>query len=260
MFLGAYDLESEFPGSVALAQHADVVWTHAHVNVSALQMRGIPAERIRVAHRGIDITHFKSNGSPKVPHRLVTAGRLCKEKAVDEVLTIMAKIYKRYPMSTLVIMGDGPERSRLEALAHSLGLADAVTFVGLVDHMRVQAEMAAAEVFVSMSRKHSERLPNVVKEAMASRCVCVVSRTPGISELLEDGVHGFVVPQGDIEMAAERIEQIFSEKSKSWALAKRASKHVTDYFDVRRTMNIYIDRWHTLVGTGCPSSMERDQA
>jgi glycosyltransferase involved in cell wall biosynthesis len=105
--------------------------------------------------------------------------------------------------------------------------------------------MAAAEVFLLMSR--AECLPNVVKQAMASRCVCIVTDTMGIAELVEDGTSGFVVAPGDSEGAAQRIDYVFGNPAHAPTIGAAARQHVIANFDVRRAMRLYQQCWHEIV-------------
>jgi glycosyltransferase involved in cell wall biosynthesis len=119
----------------------------------------------------------------------------------------------------------------------------AVRFLGHVAHTDVARELAHAHVFLHMSWEDTERLPNVVKEAMASHCVCVVTQTEGIEELVQDGVSGFVVPPRDVQAAASRVEGVFSGQIDVTSLTAAASSHIARFFTVSRSMQSYIDRW-----------------
>jgi glycosyltransferase involved in cell wall biosynthesis len=248
MFLGAYDLEWKFGMSGPVASTADVVWTHAHANVPAIAALGVQRSRIDVAHRGIELERFTDQRRRKVAGRVATAGRLHPDKAMGFVIEVFAGIARRRPDASLVIVGDGPDRARLEALAESLGVAHAVSFLGRVPHQTVLEQMAAAELFVYLSTDATDRLPNVVKEAVASHCVCVVSRTTGIDELIRDGIDGWVVEYGDVERAIERACGALDDRDRSAAMVAAANAHLRAEFDVDRSMRRYIDRWSDLLG------------
>jgi glycosyltransferase involved in cell wall biosynthesis len=245
MFLGAYDLRSRYGGSAALGRMADVVWTHAHVNAGLLLKLGIPRELARVVHRGIDVDAFSKSDREKIPYRLVTAGRLTEEKAVHDVLALLATTRLQWPAASLVVLGDGPERQRLVSLVNALGLQSAVTFHGHVPSEKVSDEMAAAQVFVHMSV--IECLPNVVKEAMANGCACVVAETAGIEELVVDGVTGFVVRPGDIEETSRRLDQLFGDPHLVATMGAAGRDRVRAHFDARRSMGMYQTGWRELL-------------
>ena len=247
MFLGAYDLERQYPGSAALARSADVVWTHCKHNLSRVAELGVPRSRLRMVYRGIDVGLFSDGGGEKIPQRIVTAGRLVPEKAMHDVFAMFAKVLRRWPKASLVVLGDGPERKHLASQAQTLGVSAAVTFRGHVPSLDVRDSMASAEVFVLLSRSVSERLPNVAKEAMASRCACIISESPGIEELVEHGVSGFVVPQGDIDAAAEYVDQLFRDRARRSAVASVGRARVLAQFDLNRSIQAYRDHWIALL-------------
>ncbi len=210
--LSAYDLGIRYGCSTPVAARADAVRTWARANVSSIEALGVASERIEVVYQGFDFERFGTRGgSVKLQRRVISAGRLIPAKRMDDVLETFCRILQRWPDASLGILGDGPERRKLKRLARRLGLEDSVRFHGHVSHEAVLHEMAAAEVFLFMSCHPHERLPNVVKEAIAMGCLCIVTDTPGITELIRDGEDGFVVPQRDVEGAARRLQDIFSD-------------------------------------------------
>jgi colanic acid/amylovoran biosynthesis glycosyltransferase len=247
MFLGAYDLEWGYGPSAPVASSADVVWTHARMNVPALERLGVLPERIRVRHRGLEVNRFADRLLPKLKGRVVAVGRLAAEKTMADVLAVFARVLPRHPTATLLVLGDGPERAELESLAGTLGIRDAVTFAGRVPQDVVRDELARAEVLLYMARSETDRLPNVIKEAMAARCLCVVTRTRGIDELLQDGVLGFIVRPGDIDAAAANVAWALEDRVGAGAIGEAGLAHVRAHFDVDRAVREYVARWIELV-------------
>ena len=87
---------------------------------------------------------------------------------------------------------------------------------------------------------YEETLPNVVKEAMASGCMCVATKTYGIEELIVDQQHGFVVPPGDVDAAVSRIHDVFAARIDVAAITTSASAHIARSFTVDRSMQSYM--------------------
>lgn len=255
-FLGAYDLETGFAGSAEVARRADLVWTHAAVNLDAIAALGVPRAAVRLAYRGVDLRALPA-AVEKVPGRVVTAGRLKRSKGMDRVLRAFAQVARARDDLHLVVLGDGPERPALERLAARLGISDRVEFRGHVPHGAVLESMAAAEVFVFLSHKSSERLPNVVKEAIGCRCLCVVSRTPGIEELVEDGVHGFVVDPDDTAAAADRLGRALLDEELRQRLTAAAYRHLEAEFDLAANMARYLRAWQEAAAAKAPSLAPR---
>jgi glycosyltransferase involved in cell wall biosynthesis len=258
MFLGAYDLRSRYPGTSPVARASQVVWTHAQSNVPTIESLGVPRDRIHVVYRGIDVMASPHGATHRVARRVVTAGRLNRAKAMDRVLVAFSRIRQEWPDASLVVLGDGPERPHLVALAKQLGVMPAVTFRGFVSQDDLRHELATAEVFLFLSR--IECLPNVVKEAMVSGCVCVVSKTPGIDELVEDTVTGFLVDQDDVEQAARRVAHVFQHPDQVAGLTAAAHRHVAAKFDVTQSMRNYRDAWAELLAARRQMAPDTQQA
>jgi glycosyltransferase involved in cell wall biosynthesis len=246
--LSAYDLLRGFPGTATVARKAHLVSTWAAANLPAIAALGVPPDRVYISRQGVDLDKLKSRTPIKVQRRIVTAGRLIAEKGMDDVLRAFARIAGTYPDACLAILGDGPDRRRLEELAGTLDIADATSFRGHVSHDEVFDELARADVFLFLSRYAGERLPNVVKEAMASRCFVVTTATPGIEEVLVDGEHGRVVPLGEWELAAERVIEAFGDLQIAHEMAAAAQHRIVEQFDVLRLMERMASKWKSHLG------------
>lgn len=245
--LAAYDLEMEYGGSGSVVQRADMVRTLAKVNVDHIEQAfSVPSHRIAVIYDGVDLSRFRNANPNKKKRRVVTAGRLISSKGMDDTLRVFRNILVQWPDATLIVLGDGPEREPLERLAASLNVSRAVSFRGHVSHEEVFKEMLEAEIFLFMSRKSSERLPNVVKEAMGCRCLCVTTDTPGIGELLADGKHGYVVARGDVAGATRCLEEAFKDNLAIQAMTEEAYRHLENNFDLQKTTDQYRQQWARL--------------
>lgn len=106
-------------------------------------------------------------------------------KGFDKVIDLFIKYKEINPNAKLNIVGDGVFKTNLEKQVKNLNLKDSVTFLGHIEHKDVLKQMAEANVFFLLSSKMGERLPNVLKEAMLAKCICVSSKTPGIEELID---------------------------------------------------------------------------
>jgi colanic acid/amylovoran biosynthesis glycosyltransferase len=237
----AYDMKEEYACSKIVTQNADIVQTVTSANIPAIEKLGVCSNEIFVSHHGIDTSRIPVS-KEKIKRRIVTAGRLITGKGMDDALKVFKQVLAKWQDAKLIILGDGPERKKLEMLAHSLGIENAVSFQGHVSHDTVLSEMAKAELFLFLSK--SERLPNVVKEAMACRCLCVVTQTPGIEELLSDGQHGYVVSQGDLETAIQKVNQAFVNPIETQGMVEAAYTYARNNFDNNRIMENLYKLWH----------------
>lgn len=246
MSLGAYDLSAAFPITDPVAQNALFVRTHGQCNVPELVQRvGVPPKRVAVVFNGIDLNLVPPDPLtiPRVRGRIVTVGRLTPSKAVDDVIKVFAKVRETLPEVSLEIFGDGADRRRLEELAAELGCSDAVIFRGHLPQATIFKAIASAEVFLFMSRSKDERLPNVLKEAMACGTLCVSTESVGIDELIVDSGYGFVVPQGDVEGAAAVVTRVLEHPEQFVSVRETAREYVVENFDVKRTTDNYLRWW-----------------
>lgn len=249
IFLGAYDLEQHFGGTADVLRRADTVWTHARTNVPVVAALGaLPEDEVQVVPRGIALPLVDRALAREERQRglVVTTGRLIAEKGMGDVLRCFAEVRHEHPQAQLAVLGDGPERDTLEAQAQKLGLEGTITFHGHVAEACVAEWLARAEAFLLLSRKPSERLPNAVKEAMATGCVVITTDTPGIEELVEDGRTGYVVPMSSPEVAARRLRQALDAPRQHEPMRKRARQVIEERFEVEACVERYRSKWQEL--------------
>ncbi len=129
----------------------------------------------------------------------------------------------------LRLVGDGPQRAELEGLAHELGVAGQVDFIGAVPHAQVAEELRRIDVFVAASRQESFGV--AVLEASAAGLPVVATRLGGLPEVVEDGVTGVLVPPDDVPALAAAIgglladaarRQQFGAAGRDWVAARYA--------------------------------------
>jgi phosphatidylinositol alpha-1,6-mannosyltransferase len=170
---------------------------------------GIAADSVHVVHPGVDIDRFHPGlASADLRARVagpddvlfVSVGRLQRRKGHDMVLRALGDLRSQLPSARLAIVGDGPERGRLEAEAAALGVADIVTFVGESDEADLPRWHAAADVFVMANRTDGvdfEGFGIVFLEAAATATPVIAGQSGGAPEAVEDGATGLVVDGAD---------------------------------------------------------------
>ena len=186
------------------ARQARSVIVPSRFLATVVERWGIPEARIRVVYNAT--TPSNGTTSAKVlldtAVKLITVGRLVHWKRVDEVIRVTASLKD----AGLVIVGDGPERHRLESLARDLGVADRVVFAGQSAREETMGLLAASDAFVLNSTY--EGLPHTVVEAMEMGVAVVATAAGGTSEVVDDGETGLLVEPGnreDLERALVRI-------------------------------------------------------
>jgi len=244
MFLGAHDLVTAYPGSTDLSENSDVVFTHSKSNLPMIKRIGIDGSKVNVIVRGTKLDLPVESTLNKFEYlnepRFLTAARLIEEKGVDDVINIFKSLLKEFPNAILYIAGDGPYRKNLYELVRYLELERSIIFLGHLDQIDLIDYMAKSHFFILMSRYPSERLPNVVKEAMYQKCVIITTNTEGIDELIDNENDGFIV---DSTTALNCMKDCLSDSEKSKDIAEQAYLKITNHFDVNISMKNYITLW-----------------
>jgi N-acetyl-alpha-D-glucosaminyl L-malate synthase BshA len=155
-------------------------------------------------------------------------------KRVMDVIQTFEKIAARIP-SRLLMIGDGPERSRVEAYARAHHLRDRVFFLGNVPNL--EEVLGACDLFLLPSE--SESFGMAALEAMASEVPVIATRTGGLPEVVFDGYTGFLVPVGEIEAMAERGIEILSNDGLRRKMGKRGREMAIENFDEEKIVPRY---------------------
>jgi glycosyltransferase involved in cell wall biosynthesis len=216
---------------------------------SALVAAGVPAARTTVVLNGINPKAFRRDRSREVharqalglgPDEIVISavGRLEPQKRFDLLIRACAALRANYPRLRLLIAGDGSLKSELRRLAAEL-IGDAGCLLGHYEDVGTLHH--ATDVFVQSS--DYEGTPNAVLEAMALETPVVATAAGGTAEIMQDGVHGRIVPCGDVDALVSAIERTLCAEADTVARVARARAAVetTLSFDTRMTTveNIY---------------------
>lgn len=197
-------------------------------------------EPVEVLHYGVESVREETTLS-KEP-TAVFAGRLVKEKGADVLLRAFGKVSAKVPDAKLIIAGDGAERKNLEALAAELDLTHSVRFIGQLSQEKMNNALkgAWAQVIPSL---WDEPFGIVAIEAMARGTAVIASSSGGLSEIVEDGVCGFLVPPGNAEALSEKLTALLTDKRLASSMAAAARKSATERFSeeafLRRLFRIY---------------------
>ncbi|MBV8097626.1 MAG: glycosyltransferase family 4 protein [Verrucomicrobia bacterium] len=193
---------------------------------------------VQVVPNGTDTDLFRPQPErhAKVP-TLLSVGRLHAQKNVGYFLDLVAEIKSKTEVRALII-GDGPERPGLEATAVSLGITDCVQFTGWLPRENVREAYQSATFLVHAS--NYEGMSNVILEALASGLPVVASQIPGNTELIEDGVNGFLFdPAGDPAQLANRISRLFQDQTNWDQLSAAARATIENRFSWNHAADLY---------------------
>jgi glycosyltransferase involved in cell wall biosynthesis len=166
-------------------------------------------ERLHIIHCGVNPNLFDLVSHDRSSKRLLYVGRLAANKGLPILLESLATLKSAHPDILLTVVGDGPDRVALERMTAQLGLQERVKFVGYKSQAEVRQYLQQTDVFVLPS--FAEGVPVVLMEAMAAGVPVVATQIAGTSELVEDGIGGYLVPPGDAVSLAQRIEVLLAD-------------------------------------------------
>ncbi len=194
-------------------------------------MLASPAEhwsRLHIVHCGVEPARY--DAPPATGKGLLFVGRLAAAKGAPVLIEAMPQILAAHPDAHLTLIGDGPDRERLQDQVQRLGLSGAVRFAGYQSQEEVALALARSAVFVLPS--FAEGVPVVLMEAMAARRPVVATRIAGIPELVEDGISGRVVPPGDGAALAAAVCEILSAPDKAARMGEAGRRTVEAEFNI----------------------------
>jgi glycosyltransferase involved in cell wall biosynthesis len=201
---------------------------------------GLPRVTIGTIYNPILTTEIAEKAQAPISHTwlpptaipvILGVGRLVPQKDFPTLLKAFAHVHRKQP-ARLLILGEGRERAKLEALASELGIAEKVSLPGFEPNP--YAFMSQASVFVLSSAW--EGLPNALIEALACGCPVVSTNCPsGPQEILGNGAFGPLVPVGEDRALAEAILHTLEQPPNSDRLRSRAAE-----FDIQTIAQQYL--------------------
>jgi glycosyltransferase involved in cell wall biosynthesis len=206
--------------------------------VQRLLEDGIPRDRVAYVPSGVEIPANGAQGSaPSLRPVIGTVAHLEREKGIDILLEAMVPIGRSHPDATLVIVGDGPERDRIEEKARSLG--GRVRLLGHRDD--VPSILPSFDVYVAPSRK--EALGTSILAAQAHGLPVVASWVGGTPEVVEDGRTGLLVSPESPEEVARAVARLLDDPPLRRRLGRAAREQVAAEYSTERmvsgTLEVY---------------------
>lgn len=191
---------------------------------------GCPPDRARIQRIPIRLERFPfAPAAPPADGRfvLLQAARFVEKKGVDLTIQAFAAVADEWPAAELWLVGDGPERGRLEALAAGAGIGARVRFLGMLDHAEHARAMRRAHVFVQPSRTARNGdgeggAPTTLLEAQAVGLQVVASDHADIPFVVAQG-GGSIVPQDDLAALSDALRRTLRE-TEQWPDCARAGR------------------------------------
>ena len=229
-----------------------------HDRLEALRHHILRDDQIRVIPNGIDVSEFDGDfgqqDAPEIlgieserqrPLIVGSVARLSPQKNLGALIRALPRVLEQIENVVLVLAGEGPEESNLQALAEELGVSERCVFLRWRED--IPAVLHALDVFVLPSLW--EGLPLTVLEAMASRVPVVATDIKGNREAVTHGDTGLLVPPNDADALAGVIIRVLSDKSLARGLVTRAYQMVVDEYEVGRMVERIAELYDELLGS-----------
>ncbi len=205
---------------------------------------------IEVIPNFVDTDRFTPNGAGGGDPVIVHSSNFRPLKRVDDVIAVFERVRREGARSRLALLGDGPERPRIEAEVRARWLADRVDFLGEVRD--VAATLRRAHVFLLPSETESFGLAAL--EALACGVPVVASRAGGLPEVIREGEDGYLLSVGDTDAMAAAVGRILDDSALHARLAKTARAGAVDRFARAPMVTRYERYYERILSSGRPGS------
>ena len=220
----------------------------------------VPRKKVEVVPNGIDLAGYDATagsagirselGLPAGTLVIGTVGRLVEVKCQDLLIAAFAQLCERgrHPQTRLLIIGDGPERGRLETLARRLNVHEQTVFAGY--QAQPERMLRAMDLFVLTSRH--EGMPLALLEAWAAGLAVVSSAVGSIPQTVMHGISGMLFPSGDVAALTDTLERLLDAPWIISQLGRRGRARVEARYSLERMAAAYRQHYEALVAKAQP--------
>ncbi len=202
---------------------------------------GIRASRVHVISMGVDLkTEFKPPEGPRRKRSLLFVGKLDENKGLLYLIKAFAIVLRKYPDSTLTVVGHGPQKNYYQELVSTMNLNGKVEFSGAVQNRKLPEIYRSSEVVVFPSVA-MEGFGLVMVEALGCECAVIASDLPATHEIIIEGKTGLIVEQKNVEQIAQKILFLFDNPDIQRSLGKSGRRYVLERYDWSVTEKKYCD-------------------
>ena len=222
-----------------VVQRADAVTVVSHAMKDVLQSLGIAGNQVYVIPMGVDLRNRFIPAKKRSSSRTILfVGRLVERKGLRHLIEALPLILEKHPQIMLRIVGDGQEKERILECIEKLGLADHVEFLGAVANESLAEIYQSSDVVVFPSIV-AEGFGLVLVEALGCECAAVVSDSPAMKDIVQNGKSALIVPPRDSNLLAEKINLLMENDNLRQSLGKQGRQYALKRFDWEIINNRY---------------------
>jgi len=206
---------------------------------------GAVAKKFKVITCGTDTNLFTTpSGNNRVAGRILTVGRLAPEKGYDYIIQAASILRERGVDFSWLIIGEGPERTKIEESIRIHQLEDSVSLLGARPSTEVREAMMNSQLFVLASLSESAGM--VYMEAMSTGTPVVGTNVMGVAEFVIEDTTGFLVPPGEPHALAQRIEKLLKDEATRNRMGSAGREHVLGNLNLERQVEKLLNLWGVL--------------
>lgn len=223
---------------------------------SALKRKIAKEKKLKVIFNGVDVKEFEDNVKPPVKREELNipedafvvgmVGRISQQKAPDIFIRMANELKDKIPNLHLVIVGDGEMKDEILSFAEKNGLSDSLHIAGWVDNPL--SYVKTFDIAVLLSRWEGFGL--AIPEYMMAEKPVVATNIDAIPNIVKDGENGLLVPVDDYKVAAEKVMELYNNKSVREQLVKKGKKDVYEKFDARRVSKEHSELFSDILNNG----------
>ena len=208
-----------------------------------IKQYGFQEDKVIVIHNGIDIPNFPLNKPHGETFVVGSSGRLFSVKDYPLMVEIAKAVLEKTNRVSFKLAGEGPERSKLQALIQKNGLNSAFELKGHLEDISAFYQ----ELDLYLNTSFHEGLPMSVLEAMAHGLPVVGPRVGGLREIVDNGVQGYLVNERYPEVFAEKCVLLYEKKTLRQRMSQAAKEKVVSAFSMEKMAEQYAKLYASLV-------------
>lgn len=214
---------------------------------------GCREDKIKVHHMGIDPqkynhAHHRSQNGDKI--KILTIGRFVEKKGIRYGVEAVGRVIKEHADIEYRIIGDGPLRNEVESIIFNMNLRGKVKLLGWKSQEEIIDFMKDTDILLAPSvigqDGDQEGIPVVLMEAMAMGLPVVSTYHSGIPELVQDNVSGFLAPERNVSVLAEKLKQCIESRDKWPEIGMAGRKTIMENFNINTLNNRLVDIYQRL--------------